>query len=148
MHKGGVMDKQHVLIGKKIIDLKIASDRKALLFIFDEGQTISMADADCCSETWIENIEFPADTYPYLVTHAEDIDMPDLGDMPHCDVVSYYGFKIQTDKGDIIIDYRNDSNGYYGGNLSWEDDKYFYGGVYGQNFSNLEWIDIKDVNNG
>lgn len=29
------------------------------------------------------------------------------------------GFKVTTDKGVIVIDYRNASNGYYGGSLSW-----------------------------
>ena len=54
-----------------------------------------------------------------------------------------YGVKITTDKGHIVIDYRNASNGYYGGNLSWPDDSYFYGGVHGQNESNEEWVDIE-----
>lgn len=53
---------------------------------------------------------------------VEHIEMPDLGDIPTVyepavDSVRYYGLKITTDKGRAVIDYRNDSNGYYGGNL-------------------------------
>jgi len=134
---------QNILVGKVINELKIASDRESLLFKTDAGDIVVKCDADCCSYTWIEHIELPFKGFPALVISAEDIDMPDLGEMPECDVVAYYGFKIVTDKGEILIDYRNDSNGYYGGNLSWPDDQYFYGGVYGQNVSKEEWTDVK-----
>jgi hypothetical protein len=38
-----------------------------------------------------------------------------------------YRFRIMTDKGQILIEYRNSSSGYYGGSLSWPDGAYFYG---------------------
>lgn len=131
----------NVLIGKTITELKIAEDKTALLFVTDSGEIKVRCDADCCSFTWIEHIETPALGFPAKVLSAENIEMPDLGDMPECDVVSYYGFKITTDKGDLVIDYRNDSNGFYGGNLSWADCD-FYGGVFGQNVSNENWQDV------
>ncbi len=67
--------------------------------------------------------------------------MPDLtpGDGGE---TKYYGCKITTDKGHIIIDYRNESNGYYGGDIVWPDDRSFYGGVFGQNVSDEKWKDI------
>ena len=42
---------------------------------------------------------------------------------PH-DTVAYYGVKITTTRGIAVIDFRNDSNGYYGGDyrLVEEDD--------------------------
>jgi hypothetical protein len=64
--------------------------------------------------------------------------MPDLGEMPDRDVVAYYGLKVTTDKGEMVVDYRNDSNGYYGGSLTWPGQSH-YGGVYGQNVPVLEW---------
>lgn len=133
----------NILIGKTINSVKIAKDKEALLFITDAGDIKVLCDADCCSSTWIEHMELPALGFPALVIMAEDLEMPDLGDMKGCDVVAYYGFKITTDKGELVIDYRNDSNGYYGGNLSWPDDDYFYGGVYGQNVSDEEWLDVE-----
>lgn len=132
---------ENVLVGKTITGLKIAEDKTALLFSTDSGDVKVLCDADCCSFTWVEHIEMPALGLPAKVVKAEDIEMPDLGDMPECDVVDYYGFKITTDKGELVIDYRNDSNGYYGGSLSWPGE-YFYGGVYGQNVSNEEWKDV------
>lgn len=136
------MKKEHCLIDKVINDIKIAEDKMAILFITDSGKIIANADADCCSYTWIEHIELAS--FPAKVISVEDLEMPDLGSLEGCDVVAYYGLKITTDKGNIIIDYRNDSNGYYGGNLVFPDDSdycNFYGGVYGQNKSEEKWID-------
>lgn len=131
-----------ILVGKTIKAIKIAEDRQALLFETDGGDVRVRCDGDCCSETWIEHVELPALGLPALVRTVEDIDMPDLGQMEGRDVVAYYGCKIATDKGDVLIDYRNDSNGYYGGSLSWPDESYYYGGVYGQNVSKEEWRDL------
>ena len=131
----------NILVGKTIKSLKIAEDKTALFFETEQGDIKVKCDADCCSFTWIEHIELPALGFPAKVISAEDLEMPDLGDMPNCDVVAYYGFKIITDKGELILDYRNDSNGYYGGDLAWPDDG-FYGGVYDQNVSEEEWREV------
>jgi hypothetical protein len=132
------------MTGLTINAIKIAADRQSLLFQTDKGDIVAMCDAECCSQTWAEHIEMPVNGLPAKVLNAEDIEMPDLGNMEGCDVVSYYGFKIVTDNGDILIDYRNDSNGYYGGTLAWpSDSERFYGGVFGQNVSNQEWKDVE-----
>lgn len=134
----------NLLIGKKVVDVKIADDEQAMLFVTDDGQhLVVQVDADCCSYTWIESVEMPALGLPFNVISCEDLDMPDLGDIPGCDFVQYYGAKIITDKGEMIIDYRNDSNGYYGGNIVWPGDDCFYGGVYGQNNSSMDWVDVE-----
>lgn len=136
-------NEQNILVGRTITAIKIAEDKEALLFVTDAGDVRVRCDGDCCSYSWVESIELPALGFPAKVLSAEDVDMPDLGDMEGHDVVSYYGFKIDTDKGVILIDYRNDSNGYYGGNLSWPGE-YFYGGVHGQNVSDEVWLDVVD----
>jgi hypothetical protein len=137
---GGHTMNQHCLVGKTIIKIRIAEDKRALLFITDGGEIIVRADGDCCSDTWIEHIELP--TLPAKVASVEDIDMPDLGSPSEYECIQYYGCKITTDKGVMVIDYRNESNGYYGGSLSWPDDDYFYGGVHGQNVSDEKWKDL------
>ena len=132
---------ENILVGKTILEIKIATDKKAILFITEDGEHIAKCDGDCCSSTWIENIETPVLGFPATVIYVEDIA---LGDDEENDygLIAHYGLKINTDKGDIILDYRNESNGYYGGNLSWENDDYYYGGVYGQNVSTCEWQKI------
>lgn len=137
------------LIDKTIVDVKIASDKQAMLFVTDSGdEFIVRTDGDCCSYSWIESVEMPALGLPFKIIDVQDLDMPDLGEMPDREVVTYYGAKIITDKGEMIIDYRNDSNGYYGGSICWPvtDDEYsyFYGGVHGQNDSSLEWQEIEE----
>jgi hypothetical protein len=134
------------LIGKTLTGMKIAEDRQALLFQTTEGDVPVLVDADCCSYTWVENVELPALGFPATVTAVEELDLPeDAGPQsafhPDHEYLQFYGCKISTDRGEIVIDYRNDSNGYYGGNLAWPNDR-FYGGVFGQNVSEMVWQDI------
>jgi len=131
------------LVGKTINKIMIADDKQALLFMTDDGDHVVRVDADCCSHTWVESIEAPALGFPALVAGAEDLDLNMEDEEKDGEYIAFYGFKISTNKGDIIIDYRNESNGYYGGNLVWPDDNYFYGGVYGQNVSDENWKEIE-----
>lgn len=135
------------LIGKKIVGMKIVTDKEALLFITDAGENlVAKVDADCCSYTWIESVEMPALGLPFTINAVENLDMGKAvlsNDQYEC--LQFYGAKIVTDKGDLIIDYRNESNGYYGGSICWPGDRYFYGGVYGQVLSSQEWTDIVDA---
>jgi hypothetical protein len=135
-------EKQNVLVGKVITAIHLADDKKALKFDIEGGEPI-IADCqgDCCSETWVENIENPWAILGSPVLKAENIDMPDLGTMEGRDVVAYYGFKIETVKGTCTIDYRNDSNGYYSGDLAWPGD-YYYPGVFDQNLSKQDWKQV------
>lgn len=133
----------NVLVGKIINEIKIAEDRLAILFITSEGNVKAKCDGDCCSQTWIEHLELPALGFPARVISVRDLDMPNTESCEDEDeVVKYYGCEIVTNKGSIIIDYRNSSNGYYGGNLYWPDDVYYDGGVYGQNKSKENWISV------
>jgi hypothetical protein len=134
----------NILVGKTIVEIKLADDEGAIKFILNDGESvIAICDADCCSYTWIEHVEMPALGLPAEVISICDLEMPDLGDIPDCDVVSYYGLKINTSKGELVIDYRNDSNGYYGGDLSWPNE-YRNTGIYGQNESSVNWITVSD----
>lgn len=126
---------------KTIIGVELSEDKEAIRFLIEGGDPIvAKCDADCCSHTWIEHVELPALGFPAKVLSAASLDLPgSQDDHPDHDCLQVYGLKITTDKGELIIDYRNSSNGYYGGSLSWPDDQYFYGGVYGQNVSNEKW---------
>lgn len=139
------MKMENKLIGKKIVDVKIAEDKLAMLFVCDNGEELVVrVDADCCSYTWIESVEMPALGFPFTVIACDDLDMnkePLENEEYEC--LQFYGAKIITDKGDMVIDYRNDSNGYYGGDIVWPGEG-FYGGVYGQSESNMNWRDIEE----
>lgn len=130
------MSYKNPLIGKRVTAVYIADDKEALKFDIEGAEpVIARVDADCCSQTWVETVETPEHLLG-TVTAVEDVPMPDLGSPDEFDVIAYYGCKIHTEKGSCLIDYRNSSNGYYGGSLCWPGE-YFYGGVYGQAISSV-----------
>lgn len=138
------MEKKHTLDDRIIESMKIATDKMAVLFNTDDGERIAKTDGDCCSQSWIENIELPVNGFPAKVLSVEDLGFSKEFNTED-DWIKYYAFKITTDKGTILIEYRNSSNGYYGGDLIFDcDTRCYYGGVWGQNQSSLEWTDIKD----
>lgn len=129
------------LIGKTIIEVYLADDKQAIKFdVLDGEPIIAKTDGECCSVSWIEDLDMPLNLIGTVVS-VKDISMPDLGATDTQESVAYYGCMITTNKGSCVIDYRNESNGYYGGNLSWPGD-FFYGGEYGQNVSNETWKKI------
>lgn len=130
-----------VLIGKTITGIKIAADKEAMLFDFENDQLVVKVDGDCCSRSWIENIDLPALGFPAKVTAVRDLDLISRQDVDEIEEIKFYGFVIETDRGEINIEYRNSSNGYYGGNLVWPGED-FYGGAFDQNVSKCEWIDV------
>ncbi len=127
------MTDKHHLLGKTILAIQISPDRRDLRFITDQGDVVGETEGDCCSTSWVEAIDPPTRGFPAKVLSVGDVPMPDWGDMEGKDCVKYYGFKITTDRGDILIDYRNDSNGYYGGSLDW---------VLGSRHPNHDWKDL------
>ena len=130
------MRRTNPLVGKKVLAVYLADDKQAIKFDVEGAKPlIVLVDADCCSSTWIETVETPENLLG-TVTAVEDIDMPDLGSPEGYECIAYYGCKISTEKGSCLLDYRNESNGYYGGSLSWPGE-YFDGGVYGQNLSTV-----------
>ena len=132
-----------VLIGKTLTAVDLAADKKAIRFTVDGEAVVAKCDGDCCSSTWIESVEMPAGGLPAKILEAADLDLPSQDNDGH--LIQFYGLKLTTDKGDLVLDYRNESNGYYGGNLSWPGE-YHYGGVYGQNNCTEDWAaaELKD----
>lgn len=131
------------LVGKILKGVMLADDRKALRFdTVDGGEIIVRVDGDCCSDSWVEGIELPALGFPCVVLEVNDLCLTDQDFHSEDGLIQCYGCQIKTTSGDMVIDYRNESNGYYGGNLCWDDES-FYGGVDGQNVSTMNWQEIK-----
>jgi hypothetical protein len=106
------------LINKIIKNIKIADDNFSLLFECEDGNFVARCYEEYCSNTWIENVDLPANPFPAKVLDCENLEL-NYEETEKSDVIRYYGYKIKTDKGDITIDYRNESNGSYGGDLIW-----------------------------
>ena len=110
------METSNPLIGKTVLKIEVNEEKDVIRFYCEDVVVLGHCEADCCSNTWIEHVEYPALGYPAKVLNVEDLDLPGSSDDGELKV---YGIKISTDKGDLIIDFRNESNGYYGGGLKW-----------------------------
>lgn len=129
------------LIGKKLLKVFVSENKEIIKFDLENHESITaQTDAECCSTTWIENVESPAHALNAIVTNVEDIEMPELPyDESQYDYLAFYGCKITTDKGSFVIDFRNSSNGYYGGCLSWPGE---YGHYGNEDLGNHEWKEV------
>jgi hypothetical protein len=107
-----------LFIGKSIASFDWTQDSITIRFT-DGNEITGEAFGDCCSTTWLESIDLPANISGTLVS-IEDIGMPDQPyDEKDYECLQFYGVKITTSKGSAVIDYRNESNGYYGGSIDW-----------------------------
>lgn len=133
------------LVGKIINQIFLAEDQKAIKFVFDDrSQITAYCEGDCCSETWIEDLINPKAAIGSTVLAVRDLDLSD-GQPTRTkyseQVMQYYGCAIDTAKGTCTIEYRNSSNGYYGGSLSWKAEDH-YDGVFDQNKSAEKWRSV------
>ena len=140
------MDDSGNLIGKTITKIQMTADRIAIRFILDNGDVIgAVCDADCCSNTWIEDIIAPEFALGSPVLRTGDIDLPEEFRTPsktgnYEEEMQYYGFFIETAIGRCTLAYRNSSNGYYGGWLTWDGEEH-YAGVFGQQIPVNDFVD-------
>lgn len=142
-----ILMQNNPLIGKIVHAVFISEDGGAIRFDLNGGDEtiIARADGDCCSHSWIEEIQGVEQLLGSPVVSVEDVTLREPEDKTagpeYGDYTQFYGCKITTQKGYAMIDYRNNSNGYYGGSLVWPGE-YFYGGVHGQNGTTENWKPI------
>ena len=131
------------LIGKTINSVHINEDGTVLKFSTDAGDMYYECYGDCCSETWFADI-IDSDfflcnrvshlEYARSVTDVEELEIPEwINEMANRDSrgrqehEQVYGYKIKArinndswrnrDFCDLVIIFRNSSNGYYGGSV-------------------------------
>lgn len=109
------------LVGKKVIEIR--GDKDCLYFVTNEGTYRAEAEGDCCSVSWFEHLDNPEFIIGSEITGVEEVDADSvITDREHqengYDSVQQYGYKFTTTKGNAILEMRNDSNGYYGGYVS------------------------------
>ena len=105
------------LIGRVVHGLWVADGSTRLIFETDQGDLAFVAEGDCCSTSWFNDIIGVAAFEHALVRAAETWtpDPPDNTDGYEC--LQVYGVKLTTESGYVDILFRNESNGYYGGYL-------------------------------
>lgn len=118
------------IVGRVLRSVEVSDEKTTLTLTFDDGSINRyVAYGDCCSETWIEYLTVPSDVNGATITEVptdyvdgreatEDERAASLAHHDWIEVLTVYQSSIKTDRGEIIVEYRNDSNGYYGGSLN------------------------------
>jgi hypothetical protein len=85
---------------------------------------VGVVTQDCCSKSWIDSVDTPVVPEGRKATVVA-VQMPEVFEPTHKEesggdhyVRKIYEFRIKTSAGDLVVDFRNDSNGYYGAELS------------------------------
>ena len=122
----GVGEKFHGM-NKPLESVELSPGEDEIIFSFQDGSKIRFGVVgDCCSKSWIEHLEKPYDLLGATITSIEDSsgvpwDGHECGEESSytraCghEHLQVYNTKFETNKGTIVLEYRNDSNGYYGG---------------------------------
>lgn len=102
----------------KIID-SVKHDIGSIRINFQDGSFLrGVVDGDCCSYSWIEYCLVPGNVEGARVlskafAHGKPVEHP--METPECDHKEFYSEYLATSAGHIVVEYRNESNGYYGG---------------------------------
>lgn len=114
------------LVDRVILGATLSEDKTALILQLDHSEeAVFQTEGDCCSSTWIEHLTVPGDIRyggrfmgftSGSPVPTEDQHEHGNGD-DYYESLAYYGLAIRTTRGEIIVDYRNSSNGYYGGSI-------------------------------
>lgn len=118
------------LIGTKIVKVEMQDDT-TIVFNDISGITFSYQTfEDCCSSTWISHISGLNNLLNATVREVKERqfseeDQKKAEQEGDYDVLALYGYDIVTDKGICFLEFRNNSNGYYGGDLEYYDTNKF-----------------------
>ena len=108
-------------IGKTLASAFLEDQGMRIVLRFDDGtEWAADVEGDCCSESWIEHLEVPPDIAGAIltgVTESDKVKAPEDGAHGSQEELQVYGVAFATSKGEIILEFRNSSNGYYGGSL-------------------------------
>lgn len=99
-------------------------DHGYLVFIDELRQSWAYAAyGDCCSTSWFEsinNMDNLLDEYIIGIEEKPERTAESSGKSPHEDnCIVVYGYTFKTRKGYCDIEFRNESNGYYGGRCNY-----------------------------
>jgi len=106
--------------GKVICGVFINPDKTAMRIEFSDGSAVHLeCYADCCSETWIEHVTGARDIIGASIVAVEEKELGSgIPTRQECDEVYSTTIKTGGNYGEwMAIEYRNSSNGYYGGSI-------------------------------
>jgi hypothetical protein len=105
------------LIGRVLQSVSLDAERVRIRFDFADGSSSTYeAMGDCCSRSWIEHLELPANVHGARIMEVGASGPVEVQDPDH-ECLQVYAEQLITDRGEVVIEFRNSSNGYYGGYL-------------------------------
>lgn len=113
------MSLEQNLVGRVLRAVTLNQDRTRVTFDFREGAPATYQTfGDCCSRSWVEHLEMPTDVDGARIMAVGQSDSVVVAESdPEHDYLQAYAEQVITDRGEISIEFRNSSNGYYGGSL-------------------------------
>lgn len=116
------------LIGKKILKIEIDRGKQHFLkFTTDSSECVFFAEGDCCSESWFYGFNGILSLVGSTVTSVTEVPLGEaVGYRGRQDFTRKYCIKIVSTGGHTDIEFRNSSNGYYGGEVVFVTNKKFY----------------------
>jgi hypothetical protein len=110
------------LTGQIVLAANIDTSHEVIELVLNGGRLLYLqTEGDCCSHSWFEHIEsvrsligqeiLSLESRPFNSFHEEDTDGYGY------EYIKVYGFAIVTAIGKTVVEFRNSSNGYYGGSI-------------------------------
>jgi hypothetical protein len=94
----------------------LSTDKEWLVFQFSDGtEQAYYAYGDCCSSSWFEHMSGTEALIGGTVSAIETANATMNGQELQMDFISF-----STDRGRAVLEFRNESNGYYGGSANAE----------------------------
>src|SRR6185436_10130152 len=108
------------LLGKKIIAMHINAEKDLIVFDLEGGKIYASAVGDCCSRSYFQHLSGTEALLGHKVNaimEHESVETVGADKTPDSDCEQKYGWTFITTRGRADLDMRNDSNGYYGGEV-------------------------------
>lgn len=107
------------LVGKTIEKIYLNAEKNLIAFKCFDSTISYRVEGDCCSCSWVEHLSVTKLPFKvsFIKEHCLGEDKQDIRD-DHKRVLVYSTILVDCEnKKTIVLEYRNDSNGYYGGYL-------------------------------
>lgn len=105
------------LVGRTVTAVHTAKGLECVVFKTDAGDVAFDVYGDCCSSSWIEHASGLDALVGQVVVSARDSDPVDDEEDDRDERVQVYQCHLETARGVFSLEFRNGSNGYYGGDL-------------------------------
>jgi hypothetical protein len=105
------------LVGRKTVSVEINEEKDLMLLKFEDGSQLYIsATGGCCSKSWFEHVSGVEALLGEVVLAVDVRQMPADTEVDY-ETIRYYGWSVKTARGSFDIEMRNQSNGYYGGDI-------------------------------